>query len=285
MIRQTTGSVICPSCHTLVGVNDERCYQCGRRNPGLWGFNPLLRRLGQDMGIGPFIIGTCVVLYALSLLLSRGNISMNGFGFLGPSLEAMFMLGSSGYVPVYTVGRWWTLLSAGWLHGGALHILFNMMWVRQLMPAVVDLYGPGRAIIIYVLSSAVGFFLTSTAFIFFGSLPIPPLSGATFSIGASASLFGLLGALVCYGQRSGSSYISSQAKGLALTMFIFGLVMPGVDNYAHAGGFVGGYVLARWMNPLKPERLDHIFIGLGLLLLCGLAILWSFISSLQYVLR
>jgi len=48
--RQTTGSVVCTSCGRLVGVNDETCYNCGRRNPGLWGFGPLLRRLGNDLG-------------------------------------------------------------------------------------------------------------------------------------------------------------------------------------------------------------------------------------------
>ena len=48
--RQRTGSVVCASCGSLVGVNDDRCYTCGRRNPGLWGYGPLLRRLGNDLG-------------------------------------------------------------------------------------------------------------------------------------------------------------------------------------------------------------------------------------------
>src|SRR5437899_9613360 len=41
---------VCPSCGNLVGVNDERCFTCGRWNPGLWGFAPLLKRLGRDLG-------------------------------------------------------------------------------------------------------------------------------------------------------------------------------------------------------------------------------------------
>ena len=48
--RQKTGSVVCASCGSLVGVNDETCYTCGRRNPGLWGFSPMLRRFGNDLG-------------------------------------------------------------------------------------------------------------------------------------------------------------------------------------------------------------------------------------------
>ena len=60
-------------------------------------------------------------------------------------------------------GRWWTVLSASWLHGGVLHILFNMLWVRQLGPATAEIYGPGRMVIIYTVAGAVGFTLSSVA--------------------------------------------------------------------------------------------------------------------------
>jgi hypothetical protein len=74
----------------LVGVNDERCYNCGRRNPGLWGFAPALRALGQDLGFVPFVTGTCVILWGLTLVASRGNIGGGGmFSFLSPSPLAM----------------------------------------------------------------------------------------------------------------------------------------------------------------------------------------------------
>ena len=52
--------------------------------------------------------------------------------------------------------RWWTVLSAGWLHGSLLHIIFNMMWVRDLGPVVADMYGPGRMVIIYTRRRRVG---------------------------------------------------------------------------------------------------------------------------------
>ena len=44
--RQTSGSVVCTSCGSLVGVREEKCFNCGRRNPGMWGLAPLLRMLG-----------------------------------------------------------------------------------------------------------------------------------------------------------------------------------------------------------------------------------------------
>ena len=76
--RQRTGAVICASCGQLVGVNDAQCYNCGRRNPGLWGFAPALRGLGGDLGFVPLVIGACIVLYLLTLVASRGNIGMDG---------------------------------------------------------------------------------------------------------------------------------------------------------------------------------------------------------------
>jgi rhomboid protease GluP len=262
--RQRTGSVVCPSCGNLVGVNDGRCYTCGRWNPGMWGFAPLLRRLGSDFGFTTIVIGACSVLYALTLLASRGQIGMDGlFSLLAPSRQALFLFGSSGAIPVFGYGRWWTILSAGWLHGGLLHIVFNMMWIRQLGPATGQLFGPSRLVIIYTIASAGGFLASSVA----GALlpGVPFLGGAMLSVGASAAIFGLLGALVRYGHRTGSSMVRAQAWSWALTLFVFGLIMPGVDNWAHAGGFAGGYLAAMWLDPLKPERTDHAVIALACL--------------------
>ncbi len=101
-------------------------------------------------------------------------------------------------------------------------------------------------------------------------------------MGASAPIFGLLGALVYYGRRGGSSHIGSQALTYALMLGIFGFLMPGIDNYAHAGGFGGGYAAARFLDPLTPERIDHLVIGLACLGLSILSILVSVLHSLQF---
>jgi rhomboid protease GluP len=107
------------------------------------------------------------------------------------------------------------------------------------------------------------------------------LGGASYTLGASAAIFGLLGALVHYGRRGGSSMIRSHALSYAVSMFVFGLLMPGVDNYAHAGGFVGGYVTSMWLDPLKPERVNHMVGALVCLLATVLAILASVIGTLR----
>jgi rhomboid protease GluP len=98
------------------------------------------------------------------------------------------------------------------------------------------------------------------------------LRGAVLTVGASASIFGLLGALVHYGRRSGSSMVRQQAITYAAIMFVFGLVMSGTDNYAHAGGFGGGWLAARMLDPLKPERVKHMLTAVVLLALSVLSI-------------
>jgi rhomboid protease GluP len=282
MFRQKTGSVVCASCGSLVGVNDDQCYSCGRRNPGLWGFGPVLRRFGNDMGFVSLVIYGSAVLYTATLLVSLmlGENILGGslFSVLGPGSRALFLFGASGAIPVFTYNRWWTVLSAGWLHAGALHIIFNIMWIRQLGPAVGDMYGAARMIIIYTIAGVAGFLLSSVAGEYFP--PLPFLRGAQFTIGASAPIFGLLGALVHYGRRGGSSMVQAEAMRYAIILFVMGLIMPGggVDNYAHAGGFAGGYLASMWLDPLKRERMDH-FIGAALCLgATALAILWSILS-------
>ncbi len=278
--RQRSGSVICASCGKLVGVRDPVCWNCGRRNPGMWGFAPLLRRFGGDLGFVPLVMGGCAALYVATLLVDPAGIRSGGmFSFLSPSSKSLFLFGASGAIPVFHLNRWWTLLSAAWLHGGLLHILFNMLWVRQLAPATAELYGGSRMVIIYTASSIAGFLLSSTAGYFLGWMPIPFLRGAQLTIGASAPIFGLLGALVYYGRRGGSSHIGGQAWTYALILFLFGFAMPGVDNYGHLGGFIGGYGMSRWLDPLEPERGDHMLAALACIGLTTLSILASLLHG------
>jgi membrane associated rhomboid family serine protease len=278
--RKTSGSVVCPSCGSLVGVNDDRCYSCGRANPGLWGFGPLLRRLGADLGFVPLVMGASSAIYLVMLIASGTDIRMDGMmSIMAPSTSVLFLFGASGAVPVFGFGRWWTVLSAGWLHSGLLHILFNMLWVRQLGPATADVIGPARTVIVYTVAGIAGFLLSSIAGTIMGNSPIFFLRGAGFTVGASAPVFGLLGALVHYG-RTGSSLMKQQAMGYAATLFVFGLIMPGVDNYAHAGGFAGGYLTSAFFNPMTRERGDHLVVAVICLVATFAAIAFSILHGL-----
>jgi rhomboid protease GluP len=85
---------------------------------------------------------------------------------------------------------------------------------------------------------------------------------------------------VHYGRTSGSSLIRTQATQFAVGAAVFGLIMPGIDNYAHAGGLLGGYLVSSFMNPLTRERGDHLVIAFGCLLVSFLAIAYSIVHGL-----
>jgi rhomboid protease GluP len=273
--RQRTGSVLCTSCGVLVGVNDASCYNCGRRNPGLWGWAPAVRSLGSDLGFTPFIIAACSAIYVLSWALSGAPFG----GMLAPSSPVLNYLGMSGAIPVFVQGRWLTLLTAGWLHGSLLHIGFNMLGVWQLLPSIAELYGPGRTVIIYTVAGVAGFLLSSTVG---WLLPGMPFFGAYYTVGASASIFGLIGGAAYYGRRSGSRLASNQAWSYGISMLVYSFLLGGgmVDNAAHVGGFLGGYLAGRLLDPLKPERIDHLVIAAACLLVSVMAIAPRIIAAM-----
>jgi rhomboid protease GluP len=280
--RKRTGSVLCTSCGVLVGVNDATCYNCGRRNPALWGFAPLLRSLGNDLGFTPIVFGLCAIMYVLTIVASAG-LTGGGIDLFGPDINALILFGASGARPVFYFDRWWTVLSAGFLHGGIIHIALNMLSLRTLAPLVAEFYGPARMVIIYTAGSIVGFTLSSTAAEY---LPVFPVIGGRaqpwqhVTVGASASLAGLLGALAYYGRRSGSTMVRSQAVQWITMMFIYGVLIPIIDNYAHLGGLIGGYLTARLLDPLKPERVDHVVIAVVCIAASVAAILYSSVPLL-----
>jgi rhomboid protease GluP len=281
--RQKTGSILCPSCGKLVGINDEECFYCGRKKPGMWGFAQMFRRFGTNLGFVPFVLYGCAALYIAMLLLDPRGISMEGMNILSPSSTMLFAFGDSGAFPVFVYGRWWTVLSAAWLHGSLLHIVFNLLWIRQLAPETAELFGASRNVIIYTIASISGFLLSSFAGFFFGNIPI--LGGAAFTLGASAPIFGLLGALVAYGNRTGSHSIGGQAKYYAIILFVMGIIMPGVDNFAHLGGFAGGYLAALCMDPLVRERFSHMMAAVICIGLTIASILASLLTSGIFIRR
>jgi rhomboid protease GluP len=282
--RRTTGSVVCPSCGSLVGVRDERCYDCGRANPGLWGFAPAIRRFGNEFGFRELVVGACVLLWAATLLMSGGGISGPGslFSAFSPSTQVLIVFGASGAFPVFVAGRWWTVLSAGWLHAGLLHVAMNMYWVWQMGPAITELFGSSRTVIIYTAGGILGFTLSSVAGAYFPNIPF--LRPAGLTIGASAPVFGLIGALYHYG-RTGSAVVKQMATSIMIQAVIFGLLVQGIDNYAHLGGFAGGYLMSAVLKPMTRERGDHMVIALVCLLATAASIVWSIISGLPLFLR
>lgn len=274
--RKRTGSTLCPSCGKLVGVNDDICWNCGRKKPGMWGLTAVFRKLGQDLGFVETVIVGTAFLYIAMLVVDPGGIRMGGLLSIGtPSQDSLLRFGAAGRYPVWVFGRWWTVLSAGWLHAGLLHIGFNLYWIRLLAPTTAELYGAGRMVVIYTVSSIVGFFVSSSI-----GLLVPFFSGAGLTVGASAPILGLLGALVHYGRRTGSSIVGRQAWSYAIFMIAFGFLMRGVDNWAHLGGFAGGYLASMLVDPRRPERGNDLILALVCLVLTLASIVASLVVPL-----
>jgi membrane associated rhomboid family serine protease len=277
--RQRSGAVVCPNCGRLVGVNNRQCPHCGQASPGLFGYARALQGLAGGEAFVPLVMGACALAYVFCLLMGFRAAAGGPMSFLSPSIEALTTFGASGWVPVFELGRWWTPLSANWLHGSLLHIIFNLMWIRQLAPAVIRMYGVGRTMLIYLLGGSAGFVLTSCVGHWLPNLP-RVLMGAPITVGASASIFGLFGALILYGRRTGSRAIGRQVWTWVGFILVIGLVLPGIDNWAHLGGFAGGYVVASVLNPLTPERPEHLAAALALLAVSLLAVVGSLLAPL-----
>jgi len=223
------------------------CPYCGIRKPGS-GFknNAMVRGMSDPDLIFKVIIGINVVMYAVSLLFSGHGIGVtaNPLSFLSPSNNSMLLLGASGTLPIDRFGRWWTLVSANWLHGSILHILFNMMALRNLAPFVMREFGTYRLVIIYTLGG-VGSYLASY------------LAGVPFTIGASGAVCALVGAALYFGKTRGGAYgtaVYRQVMGWVMSMAVFGFIVPGINNWAHGGGIAAGAGLAFAFGYLERKR-------------------------------
>lgn len=272
MFRQRSGSSLCYACGKLNRVDAPVCFYCGRRNPGLWGFGPAIGRLIGGLDFAALVTVVAITAYIASLALDpRAALAPRGiFDLLAPGGRALIALGMAGAVP-WQAGHWWTVLTAIYLHGSLLHILFNLLWIRQLLPDVEEVYGQARTIVIFTLSGAAGFLLSNAA-------------GNPFTLGASGAVFGVLGAMVWYGRRRGGLFgaaVLRQYGTWALILFVVGL-LPGmrVDNWGHAGGFLGGVLVALLLGAgdQHPERGVHRVLAAACLVLTATAFalqLWT----------
>lgn len=275
MTNRQRQSILCPTCRKLISQSEARCPYCGMSNPGS-GFNRLMTLGGFDQPelFIKAVIGINIVMYILSFLI---NPRMPGMGFnpltmLSPDSNSLLILGATGKLPIAGYHRWWTLISANYLHGGLLHIIFNMMAFRQICPMVIREFGLYRTIVIYTVSGIIGFYISY-------------LAGVTLTIGASAAIFGLMGALIYYGKNRGGLYgqaIYKQVGGWVLGMFFLGLMVPVINNWGHGGGLLGGVLLALWMGYREktPEKPVHRILAVVCVLMTLLTLVWAAFSGI-----
>jgi len=230
---------ICPRCSGHFDVANWICPHCGAEfSPPRPARPSLLQKVAPYPGaLTKIVIGVTVAAYLVQGALSGSLFSMN----------ASVLIDMGALVrPLVKEGEYWRLVTPMFLHGGLLHIGFNMLALFQLGPLVEQAFGRGRFLVLYLLCGITG------------SLASYLFSPAGLSVGASGAICGFIGVMAAWGKRRGGHIGETIRRVMirwAIFILIFGLLVPNIDNAAHAGGFAGGLALAFLISPkgFKPE--------------------------------
>ena len=246
--------------------------------PGsLWKNSLWTRGFRDPKKLVKLIISMNVGMYILSILFDPRStgLTLHPLVFLSPSDSILKLLGATGTLPINEYHRYWTLVSASYLHGGILHIFFNMAAFNQLATVANRAFGVYRMFAIYTLGGIVGFWISY-------------LAGVYLTIGASASVCALVGAILFYGKSRGGVYgkqLYRQIGVWVVFLFIFGLLVPGINNWGHGGGILAGIIFGYLLGYQEKKRenfFDRILAGVCLL---GtfLALIWAVGTSVYVI--
>ncbi|MBV8602038.1 MAG: rhomboid family intramembrane serine protease [Candidatus Eremiobacteraeota bacterium] len=153
------------------------------------------------------------------------------------------------YGPAVDQGQWWRAITCGFLHGGLLHISFNMFALWQVGTVVEDLYGMPKMAVLYF-----GSLLGSAGAIYHYNY-------ADVTIGASGAIFGLFGALAAAGLRLGrvGQQLVRSMLGIVLINVLIGFMVPNISQAGHIGGLVAGFVIGLLVY-VRPEPRRPIYV-------------------------
>ncbi len=135
-------------------------------------------------------------------------------------------------------GQYYRLLTVALVHGGWLHLIFNMLALLSIGTLIENFYGRNKYIVSLLASLLTG---SLTSYLF-----NPP---QTIAVGASGMIFGLFGALAIAGRALGANLKevgSLIAINIAIPVFI-----PGIDWKAHLGGLAGGLLTSALLRPKR----------------------------------
>jgi rhomboid protease GluP len=267
---------ICPSCGALVGISATRCHECGASLR--FSLVALSKKLAGVFGesespVTSALLVANILMFGVSLVLTTQAGEAGGLHILtGMSGEASYRLGASYGPAIFDGHEWWRLVTAMFLHGGLLHIGLNMMSLMQLGPALEELYGSARYFFLYVFTGAFGFFVSA-------------LTGH-FSLGASAALLGLVGAMLAITSKRGGSFMRDlRSRLITSVVILFAVGLMGsfrIDNYAHLGGLAAGFVIGKIFVDREPMNAREKQTAYVLGWLAGAAVLVSFVLMILH---
>jgi rhomboid protease GluP len=265
---------ICPSCGSLVGINATRCHQCGTN---LKFSMAAVNRSLAGVFSGPAPVTTVLLvsnllMFGVEWMAMAAHGGGGGLSILwGVGGEASYRLGMSAPYGIYIQHQWYRLITAMFLHGGLIHIGFNMMALMQLGPALEELYGSSRYFFLYIVTGAFGFLLSS----FTGH----------YSLGASGGLLGLVGAMLAITTKRGGAYmreLRSRLVSSVVILFVLGFMGMGMDNWAHGAGLAAGFVLGKIFADRQPMNVREKQIANALGWLAAIAVIASFAFMLLH---
>jgi membrane associated rhomboid family serine protease len=245
---------MCPNCRAFITMSDRVCPYC-------------------EAQLGPRAVDLRPNQY-LSAFMPRANTSaivvlvVNIVFYLGQVLSHGALTDAGREVAEYVVfdHQWWRLITAGFLHGGILHIAMNSWSLWILVTETEHFYGTARLAVAYVVSTITGFALTAV------------LSPEAPVLGASCAAFGLIGTMLAIGFRNRADPLSQAVRSQYGTWFVYGIVMsflPGISWQGHLGGFLGGLLVGFVAGlpglPRSPREAFWKFAGIASVLLVGLA--------------
>jgi membrane associated rhomboid family serine protease len=264
---------LCPACGALVGIHATRCHVCGtslRFGLAAWS-KGLSEFFGGQAPVTTALLIVNVVVFAVELMGTIQTGKAAGLSILwGMDGDTLIRLGAC-YGPNLFFGhQWYRLVTAMFLHGGLIHIGFNMMILLDLGPIVEEVYGSARYLFLYV-ATGIGSFAVSTLATRFGN----------FSVGASGAILGLVGLLLAITTKRGGMYMKELRSRLiswVVTIFALGFLMTSLrtDNWAHFGGLAAGFLLGKVFADRLPQAGTERTRAYALGWLAGLVILASF---------
>ncbi len=212
------GRPICTECMVFAAVG-IKCPECAGQPQGV---RKATKRTRAAAGTGAggivtrFLIAANVAVFVVQI--SQGDLRGTG----GSAFEQGALYG-----PLVAEGEWWRLVTAGFLHVGPVHLLFNMLMLWWFGTSLENLLGRGRFLAIYAVSILAG---SAGALLLAPDVP---------TVGASGGVFGILGAGLVL-ERRGTMVFGGSAFAVVVLNVILSLVISNISLGGHLGGLAGG---------------------------------------------
>jgi membrane associated rhomboid family serine protease len=226
------GRSICPECMTPTPVG-MRCPACSRERTRV----KTVRSLPSTPSVTMTLVAINVIVFVAEFV-TGGPLFNTGTGSGGVVLRNGWLDGPD----IVYHHQYWRLISAGFLHDGFLHILFNMVFLWIMGPQLEPAIGRFNFAVVYFVSLLAGSF---GALLFQPNVP---------TLGASGALFGVLGALMVVAYDRGISIWRSGLGPILVINLLFSVAVTNISIGGHLGGFVGGAVTGWLIVQLSQRR-------------------------------